>query len=263
MRTGAGNVWLIDKHAAHERINFDRLKASREPPHAPDPADAHRRGAVPGDGALLLENLPELERFGFACEDFGDGTVLVREVPADIDAGDTQSTLEEFAECLRTGRSRRSGGRRCSTPWPARPPIKGGWVSDPAELRVLVDKVQSGEVKYCPHRPPGGGEADEVRAGEDVQAGVTGAGESGPWRPGVRPIGRRNSAGLPAGQCAPIGRRIYRWPVMPSAPPFLFLAPQKEKRAAAGPKRKNASAGRSAPARTSCRRRGKVGTPAQ
>ena len=32
--------------------------------------------------------------------------------------------------------------------------IKGGWVSDPAELRVLVDRVQSGEIKYCPHGRP-------------------------------------------------------------------------------------------------------------
>ena len=32
--------------------------------------------------------------------------------------------------------------------------IKGGWTSDPAELRVLVDKVQSGEVRFCPHGRP-------------------------------------------------------------------------------------------------------------
>ena len=32
--------------------------------------------------------------------------------------------------------------------------IKGGWTSDPAELKVLVEKVQSGEVRYCPHGRP-------------------------------------------------------------------------------------------------------------
>ena len=32
--------------------------------------------------------------------------------------------------------------------------IKGGWVSDPAELKVLLDKVQSGEIRYCPHGRP-------------------------------------------------------------------------------------------------------------
>ena len=32
--------------------------------------------------------------------------------------------------------------------------IKGGWTSDVSELRVLVEKVQSGEVRYCPHGRP-------------------------------------------------------------------------------------------------------------
>ena len=32
--------------------------------------------------------------------------------------------------------------------------IKGGWKSDLSELRVLVDKVQSGEVQFCPHGRP-------------------------------------------------------------------------------------------------------------
>ena len=32
--------------------------------------------------------------------------------------------------------------------------IKGGWVSDPKELQVLVEKVQSGEIRYCPHGRP-------------------------------------------------------------------------------------------------------------
>ena len=149
-----GCVWLIDKHAAHERINFDKLKNAQEPPMrqtllAPIAAELSRE-----DGALLLENLPLLEQFGFACEDFGGGALLVREVPADIDAADTVSTLEEFAECLRTGRSPDEKRENLLHTMACKAAIKGGWVSDPAELRVLVDRVQSGEVKYCPHGRP-------------------------------------------------------------------------------------------------------------
>ena len=58
----------------------------------------------------------------------------------------------------------------------------------------------------------------------------------------------RNSAGLPA---------------CPNAPPISLLVLPKEKRAVHGPKRKNASAGRSAQAQTSCRRRGMAGAPLQ
>ena len=149
-----GCVWLIDKHAAHERMNFDRLKAAQEPPMRqtllqPVAAELGRE-----DAALLLENREALERFGFACEDFGDGTILVREVPADIDAADTAATLEEFAEKLRTGRSPAEKREGLLHTMACKAAIKGGWTSDPAELRVLVDKVQSGEVKYCPHGRP-------------------------------------------------------------------------------------------------------------
>jgi len=147
-------VWLIDKHAAHERINFDRLQAAQEPPMRqtllqPVAAELGRE-----DAALLLESLPLLEQFGFACEDFGDGTVLVREIPADIDAADTAATLEELAEDLRTGRSLSERRENLLHTMACKAAIKGGWTSDPAELRVLVDKVQSGEVKYCPHGRP-------------------------------------------------------------------------------------------------------------
>ena len=149
-----GSVWLIDKHAAHERMNFDKLKNAQEPPMrqtllAPIAAELSRE-----DGALLLENLPLLEQFGFACEDFGAGALLVREVPADIDAADTVPTLEEFAERLRTGRSPDEKREALLHTMACKAAIKGGWVSDPAELRVLVDRVQSGEIKYCPHGRP-------------------------------------------------------------------------------------------------------------
>lgn len=106
------------------------------------------------DGALLLENLPLLEEFGFTCEDFGDDTVLVREVPADIDAADTTATLEAFAEDLRAGRT---GGERRDAllhTMACKAAIKAGMVSSEAELRVLVDRVQRGEIRYCPHGRP-------------------------------------------------------------------------------------------------------------
>ena len=149
-----GCVWLIDKHAAHERVNFDRLKAAVQPPMrqtllTPVAAELGRE-----DAALLLENTALLEQFGFACEDFGDGAVLVREVPADIDAADTAATLEEFAENLRSGRSLNEKRENLLHTMACKAAIKGGWKSDPAELKVLVEQVQSGAVRYCPHGRP-------------------------------------------------------------------------------------------------------------
>ena len=149
-----GCVWLIDKHAAHERINFDRLKAAKTPPMRQTLLQPVAAELTKEDGALLLENLSLLEQFGFACEDFGDGAVLVREVPVDIDAGDTVSTLEEFAENLRSGKSLEEKRENLLHTMACKAAIKGGWTSDLSELKVLVEKVQSGEVRYCPHGRP-------------------------------------------------------------------------------------------------------------
>ena len=149
-----GEVWLIDKHAAHERVNFDRLMASHEPPMQqmllrPVAAELGRE-----DAALLLEHLDTLESLGFSCEDFGGDTVLVRQIPADLDASDVTSTLEELAQTLRSGRSPEEKREALLHTMACKASIKGGWTSDPAELRVLVEKVQRGEVKYCPHGRP-------------------------------------------------------------------------------------------------------------
>mgnify|MGYP003070342341 CR=1 FL=1 len=147
-------VLFIDKHAAHERMNFDKLKNAQEPPMrqtllAPIAAELSRE-----DGALLLENLPLLEQFGFACEDFGAGALLVREVPADIDAADTVPTLEEFAERLRTGRSPDEKREALLHTMACKAAIKGGQRNSPAELLKVAQAVMSGAVKYCPHGRP-------------------------------------------------------------------------------------------------------------
>ena len=148
-------VWLIDKHAAHERIRFDALKASGQPlmaqtlltPITVD-LDGDEYGAV-------LENLAVLHQFGFACEDFGGGTVLVREVPADICAEDTASTLEELARKLVLGRADPAAARdELLHTMACKSAIKAGMTSDPSELAALVEKVQSGEIQYCPHGRP-------------------------------------------------------------------------------------------------------------
>ena len=105
--------------------------------------------------AAVLENLDTLRRFGFACEDFGDGTILVREIPADIRTGDAAPTLEELAQKLLLGRIDPEGVRdELYHTMACKSAIKAGMVTDAAELAALVEKVQSGEIKYCPHGRP-------------------------------------------------------------------------------------------------------------
>lgn len=146
------NVWLIDKHAVHERVLFDALKAATEPIMSQTLLEPMAVELSPEDCAAVLEQLPLLERYGFRCEDFG-GAVLVRGVPAGVD--DPTGALEELAEDLRLNRADPDTARDSLLQTMAcKSAIKAGMHTDPAELRRLVDRVQSGEIQYCPHGRP-------------------------------------------------------------------------------------------------------------
>ena len=81
---------------------------------------------------------------------------MVRAVPSEIDAGLVRETLEMLAEKLLTaGAADPSAARDAMLHTMAcKAAIKGGWSSDPSELKVLIRKVQSGEVQFCPHGRP-------------------------------------------------------------------------------------------------------------
>lgn len=153
-------IYLIDKHAAHERMNFDRLKSLQELPVRQVLIQPIFINLRQEDIVLLLENQSLLEQFGFACEfcqdgpDHQDGSVRIQEVPADIRADDTIATLEEFAENLRTCRSVGERREALLRTIACKASIQGGWTSDLSELQVLVEKVQSGAIRCCPHGRP-------------------------------------------------------------------------------------------------------------
>lgn len=150
------NVWLIDKHAAHERVNFDRLKANQEPLMCQTLLAPLVAEFAAEEYSALAANLALLREFGFECEEFGGGSLILRAIPADIDSGDAVPALEELADRLVTAHTADPAAARDALlhTMACKASIKGGWKSDLSELRALVDKVQSGEVQFCPHGRP-------------------------------------------------------------------------------------------------------------
>ena len=152
---GEQNVWLIDKHAAHERIRFDALKADPVPPMAQQLMTPAAVTLTAEEYGAVLEQLDVLAGYGFLCEDFGDGTVLVREIPDYIRAEDAAATLEELARKLLLQRADPDGARdELLHTMACKSAIKAGMTTDTAELTALVRQVQSGAVRYCPHGRP-------------------------------------------------------------------------------------------------------------
>ena len=151
------NAFLIDKHAAHERILFDKLKSSQEKISAqmlltPQPC---RMGAEAV--AELLANQPLLDELGFEIGEFGDNTVLLRQIPMDLSPGDAAEALEALAADLLTGRRESKDTVRDELlhTVACKAAIKAGWQTDERELLALVKQVMAREdLKYCPHGRP-------------------------------------------------------------------------------------------------------------
>ena len=149
-------VLFIDKHAAHERLNFDRLKAEGYRPMVQTLLEPAVCTLPAEEGAVLLAHLPLLERFGFEAEDFGGGAVLVRAAPADVAAGEIPEVLGELAErLLTTGSADPEAARDALLHTMAcKAAIKGGQKNGEAELLKVAQAVMSGQVRYCPHGRP-------------------------------------------------------------------------------------------------------------
>ena len=152
----ADELMFIDKHAAHERMNFDKLKAAGYTPMVQLLLTPVVFTPAPEEYAALLEHTDELERFGFSCEDFGGGAVVVRQCPDYVDAGEVEATLLELAGDLLSARRTDPDGVRdhLLATMACKAAIKGGQKNGPAELERVAEAVMSGKVKYCPHGRP-------------------------------------------------------------------------------------------------------------
>lgn len=149
-------VLFIDKHAAHERMNFDRMKEEGYRPMAQTLLTPLVFTPSPEEGAVLLDSRPLLAQFGFACEEFGGGALVVREVPFDIDPGQAEGALCEIAGQLLSGAGADPGSAMDAVmhTMACKAAVKGGQKNSREELLVVARAVLSGRVKYCPHGRP-------------------------------------------------------------------------------------------------------------
>jgi len=156
---GPDGLYLIDQHAAHERVLFEKLMAQHSQKKVPSqalltPAVIH----LPSQsGDLLIPNLPILQHFGFEVEPFGPNTFQVRAVPVLFAASDPSAALravvEDFEEDetpLQAEVEARMAGRVCK-----RLAVKAGQVLSPEEQRALLSDLETcASPRTCPHGRP-------------------------------------------------------------------------------------------------------------
>ena len=150
-------AFLIDKHAAHERILFEKLKANQEKITAQVLLQPVPVRLSPVAAAELLANRELLGELGFEIEEFGDNTVLARQIPMDLSADMAAEALEEIAAGLLSGRREKADTVRDEVlhTVACKAAIKAGWKNDEAELLAVAKQVMAREdLKHCPHGRP-------------------------------------------------------------------------------------------------------------
>ena len=149
------SVFFIDKHAAHERMNFDRMKAQGYDPMAQTLLTPVVCRLPAEEVEVLLANRDLLEEFGFDVDELG-GQLAARQAPFDVEVGDIENTLSEIArKLIVTGSADPAAARDDLLHTMAcKAAIKGGWKTSEAELAKIAGAVMDGSVKYCPHGRP-------------------------------------------------------------------------------------------------------------
>ena len=144
---------LIDKHAAHERMNFNRLKAQQSDVMAQTLLRPEIWKPEPEAAEIIAQKGELLLRYGFAVEPFGEEEFILRAIPENTDPAMAVAALEEICESLKKGETDLSRDEILRT-IACKAAIKAGYDTDERELRILAEKVVSGEIRYCPHGRP-------------------------------------------------------------------------------------------------------------
>ena len=150
-------AFLIDKHAAHERILFEKLKANQEKISAQSLLQPIPVRLSPSAAAELLANRDMLDELGFEIDEFGENTVLLRQIPMDLSPEDAADAVETLASDLLSGRREKKESVRDELlhTVACKAAIKAGWKNDEKELLAVAKEVMAREdLKYCPHGRP-------------------------------------------------------------------------------------------------------------
>jgi len=156
----AGGMYLIDQHAAHERVMLERMR--RKLAHGEQESQLLLVPLPFSPPAPVLEALEtyrdDLGALGFAIEPFGEGAWLLRAIPAALAAThrrDPVTVLEETLAELGAGGTGTEGRERLAALLACHNAIRAGQVLSDAEMRALIVELEAVETPgHCAHGRP-------------------------------------------------------------------------------------------------------------
>ncbi len=159
---GPEGVYLIDQHAAHERILYEKFMAQRYGTdggeigrqHLLQPLTLHLGSELTG---LVAQHIDELARVGFDIEPFGGDTFLVRAVPSVLSGQDPLRNLEEIVSAMADRRNMvgETLEARLVKMVCKRASIKAGQLLSDLEMQELIHQLEACQSpRTCPHGRP-------------------------------------------------------------------------------------------------------------
>ena len=151
---------LMDQHAAHERVMFEKMRRAMETTGVPSqrllmPLTLQ---VSPRDADVLGRNLEALARLGIEAEPFGPNTFKIEALPTFLKTDDPLAWLDQVIEELQSVSARSSSlrlGEDMIATTVCRHSVKANDRLAPPELRALLDELYACEMPYCcPHGRP-------------------------------------------------------------------------------------------------------------
>ena len=149
-------LMLIDKHAAHERIIYEKLKREKGSGYSQLLLTPLTVTLNKIDYNAVISNLDVFSKAGFDIEDFGSGSVIVRSAPQYLPMEDIEPSVIEMAGYLSENKKEI---RSEKMDWiyanvSCRAAIKGGNRNTQQELIDLARRVEDEDIRHCPHGRP-------------------------------------------------------------------------------------------------------------
>ena len=154
---GPEGLYLVDQHAAHERILFERFLSHR------DASTAERQALLeplpveltPRQQALVEEMAEALEEQGFSLEPFGERAYLVRAVPAALGEKDVAQAVLRFLDLVEREDAVSDRRERVAISLACHSAIRAGQALNPEEMRELLRQLEETQMpRTCPHGRP-------------------------------------------------------------------------------------------------------------
>lgn len=150
-------ILLIDKHAAHERMIYEKLKSEKAASFSQMLLQPVAVTLGKNEYDAAINNLDMFKECAFDVEDFGNSTVIVRSAPQYLDAADISDCIAEMADYIAVGKNDIYSEKM---DWfyhnvACRSAIKAGNKSTEQELIDIIKKLEENpQIKYCPHGRP-------------------------------------------------------------------------------------------------------------